>query len=331
MSLSQTLRHRHTLRNALRQWFDRRDYLEIDTPALVTMPGTEAYLEYFSTQWRDFRGSDHEVFLRSSPELHMKRALCDGLKRIYQFAPSYRNGGEMGPWHHPEFTMLEWYRVHETESDPFAAFVTETEHMLRTVDGIFGPQILPDAPLQRITVAEAIQEYAGIELVDGDPELGAKGKAKGWQSLQPTDDFSTAFFKLLLDAVEPGMARLGAAILLDYPSSQSALAQVQGGVAKRFEIYVHGVELCNGFLESTSLADNQKAIDRDIDIRRRDGRKVPPMDKEFIADLEAKGLPASCGNALGFDRLLALLLGDKNLDRAVPFRQDTIFKPDARR
>jgi lysyl-tRNA synthetase class 2 len=327
------MKRRAALRDAVRAFFGVRGYLEIETPIAVVCPGTEVHLRYFRTAWRDHRGEEHELFLRSSPELHMKQALALGAGKVFQLAPCFRGGGELARWHHPEFTMLEWYET----GISFDGFIASTEALLQETHGRLGSRLPLPKRLPRVTVAEAFERWVGVSLVDGDPELGRKGKAVGSLSAQPADDFETAFFKLLMERVEPGLAGIGGGVLLDYPPSQAALATVRGGVAKRFEIYLpspvngnakgsangtdgEAIELCNGFEELLEERANRARVGEALARRKSLGYEAPAEDQDFYGAL-AGGLPPCCGNALGFDRWLALLSGEAGLDRVVPFRR----------
>ena len=307
---------RARLAEILRASFRRRKYLELDTPTLVTAPGTEVHLQYFSTTWRDITGRDARLFLRSSPELHLKQALGAGARRVFSLGPCYRNGGEFTPWHHPEFTMLEWYRCGVS----FNGFISETITLLHEcADKLGGTRGRLPKQFERWTVSDAFTEFAGLDLVDQDPQLAARAHAAGHRSVQASDSFETAFFKILIDCIEPALARMGGAVLMDYPPSQAALAKVEKGVAKRFEIYVGRVELCNGFLELLGERENRTRLKEASDARSKAGHEPIPMDEEFLTAM-GKKIPPCCGNALGFDRLLALLLGERDLEMVVPFR-----------
>lgn len=317
-------RLRARLKQVLRDFFSARRFLEIDTPIAVVCPGTEVHLRYFATQWHDHAGRATPLYLRSSPELHMKQALAAGEPRIFQMATCFRDGGELSPWHHPEFTMLEWYEA----GIAFDAFIDQTEDLLRETGAALAkdlqaagcPAFKMPAKLPRITVAEAFKEHVGVDLIDGDPDLAHKTIAMGVESVRADDDFETAFFKCQIEVLEPALAARGACVLLDYPPSQAALARVEQGVAKRFEIYVGRVELCNGFYELLGEAENRQRIQHAWQRRQELGSVLPAEDQDFYAAL-AQGVPASCGNALGFDRWLALLMGASGLDHAVPFRR----------
>jgi lysyl-tRNA synthetase class 2 len=315
---------RHHLLAAIRQFFEERGYLSVDTPIAVATPGTEVHLEYFPTEWRDYSGQKYELFLRSSPELHMKRLICNGIDKVYQLAKCFRNSGELTSWHHPEFTMLEWYEAGISYFD----FMRETEDLLRyTLDYLKEKSALsfqlPER-IERISVYEAFSEFAKITLIDNDPDLAQKALHLGYQSVQPSDDFETAFFKIQLDIVEPALKKRSAVFLFDYPPSQAALARVHEGRAKRFELYLHGVELCNAFWELLDPQENLRRF-RDAQQRRDELGKTRILeDHSFFSDL-SRGMPDCCGNALGVDRWLALVLGDSKIDRAIPFRSDYPF------
>ncbi len=321
-----TLRSR--LKEALRRFFGALDYLEIDTPVLVPCPGTEVHLGYFKTAWQDYQSASHPLWLRSSPELHMKQAMTLGLPRVFQMAPCFRNGGELAAWHHPEFTMLEWYQ----SGISYHGFIDQTEALLHDTLAQLAPTIrafggepvrLPQRML-RITVAEAFARWAGVALIDEDPELGAKADRAGVVSVRADDDFETAFYKILIEKIEPALASEGAAVLMDSPPSQAALATVAGGVAHRFEVYIGRVELSNGFEELLDLATNQARIRSAMQRRRAMGSDVPDEDQGFY-DALAKGLPPCCGNALGFDRWLAVLCGEPGIGTLIPFRETGHF------
>jgi lysyl-tRNA synthetase class 2 len=323
MTAAQVQRNRGLLKTAIRDFFSSKDYEEVDTPALVPCPGTETFLQYFCTTWQDEATRQQTLWLRSSPELHMKQLLAQGMERIYQIAPSFRNHGEFADWHSPEFTMLEWYRAGASPED----FIEETCELLRfTANNFPGAEKETIRSLDQVekwTVKEIFKASANIDLVDLDPKLGSQAVAAGLTSVNQEDDFETAFFKILIDKVEPFLQQFPLAILYDYPASQAALSRIENGVAKRFEVYCNGIELSNGFWELTDHSENRARYKESSRRRKELGFSVPEEDRAFFACLE-KGLPSSCGNALGFDRWLAILQGDTNLDKSIPFRK-TIY------
>jgi len=323
--LSEVFVLRAALRRAVRDFFDSRGFLEIETPCLVRTPGTEVYLNYFETAWESLGGDRERLYLRSSPELHMKQALAAGCRRIYQIGPCFRNRGELGSWHHPEFSMLEWYHC----GTDYEAFMVETADLIRHCvqemrksgcDALRVPDTVP-----RFTVARAFQDFAGIDLVDMDHGLAGRARKAGVISVREDDDFDTAFFKVLLEKVEPALARHPVAILCDYPASQAALAIVSDGVAKRFEFFIHGVELSNAFLELPGRAANEARIKESSMRRSAAGLSAVPEDPDFL-DAMSVALPPCAGNALGIDRLLAVIAGDPGISGLIPFRQASAWR-----
>jgi elongation factor P--(R)-beta-lysine ligase len=318
LSKLELLKMRAKFYERLRDFFGTRDYLEVQTPIYVPVPGTEVYLDYFESDWRNHAGQPTKGFLRSSPEIHLKKLLCQGATRIFEVAPCFRNHGEVSGWHRPEFHMLEWYRIGAT----YESFMEETEELIcEMARGLSqnGYKVIDlSKPFQRISVYEAFHSFAGIELLDQDIELSAKGRAAGVVSCRQGDDFETSFFKILLDRVEPALAQLEQVILYDYPPSQAALAKIDSGRAKRFEVYLKGVEISNAFIELQSRDENLARITEANKKRQQNGAVAIGADSEFI-DLLEKGLPACAGNALGVDRLMAVLTGCEALNDVMNF------------
>ena len=286
---------------AIRDYFSREAFLEVDTPMRVPAPGVDLHLDAIPSA-----GS----YLVTSPELHMKRLLAAGFPRVFQLARASRQD-ELGAWHEPEFAMLEWYRA-------FAGLeqvLGDTEHLLRAVAlavsgstrllGASGQTYELELPFQRITVREAFQEHAGIsDAVD----LAHSDEAR--------------YFELMVGLVEPGLARQPRPVFLwKYPANQAALARLSAddpSVAERFELYVGGVELCNGFDELTDASEQRARFEHDAARRAAEGRPVYPIDERFLAAL-ASGMPRAGGNALGFDRLVMLATGARELADVIAF------------
>jgi lysyl-tRNA synthetase class 2 len=305
---------RNKLKKTIRDFFANLSYTEVETPHVVVCPGTEVHLNYFSTAWKNYDGSSKNLFLRSSPELHMKQILArDKIQKIFQFATCFRNGGELSEWHNPEFTMLEWYE----KKISFDDFITQTTELLR-VCGL-------NKNFVKLSVFEAFERFAGLKLIDQDPELMFKAKEKNILSVNIGDSFETAYFKILIEKIEPGLESLGQTILYDYPKSQAALSKISGDVAKRFEIYVGRVELCNAFWELTDKKENEDRIAESNALRLQNGLDAMPRDKYFF-DALSVGLDSCCGNALGFERLLAVLDGATSIAQYVPFRDHSAFE-----
>jgi elongation factor P--(R)-beta-lysine ligase len=318
---------RNTLKRFIRTFFESKGYLEVDTPILVKTPGTETYLRYFETQWLDYKSQKHPVWMRSSPEIHMKRLCSQGYDKVFQMAPCFRNHGELSDWHNPEFTMLEWYEKDKQFSD----LISDTENLIQSsFEQVRGQLKIEHQPFTftRLSVYEAFESFCKVKLIDHDEELPQKLEKQGIESITENDDFESAFFKALLERIEPEIAKMKAVSFYDYPPSQAALSKVEDGKAKRIETYINGVELSNGFLELLNPADNIQRI-KDTNILRENlNIEVPQEDEDFYASMGLldQSIDSMVGNALGFDRLLALILNSKDLNDSVPFNADPYTK-----
>lgn len=271
----------------VRAFFAGRGYLEVDTPVMVPSPGLDLHLDAFAVE---------DAYLSTSPELQMKRLLCGGLERIYQLARCFRRG-ERGTRHNPEFLMLEWYCAGASIDD----LMDETEALVRW--------LLPahDRDFLRMTVTEAFARYAGID----EPEM-----------LRLAAHDEDRYFLTLVDRIEPAFAALDRPVMLHaYPASQASLARrmpARPELCERFELYVGAVELCNGFGELSDAREQRDRFERDQARRRERNKPVYPIDERFLAAL-TEGMPACAGNALGFDRLVALAAGVTDIADVMPF------------
>jgi lysyl-tRNA synthetase class 2 len=304
-------KERAQLKTVIRSFFATNDYVEIDTPILVVMPGAEVHLDYFATSWFDHSNTGHQRYLRSSPEIHMKRALAQGLGKIFQIAPSFRNGGEFSNWHHPEFTMLEWYEVDAS----LAGLMQQTSDLVGAVAEAFHR---PLAPIRTYSVGELFEEYTRLDPFAAD--FLDRARASKLTNINLSDDHESAFFKIMLDIIEPRLTELGACFIHGYPASTASLAAVENGRALRAELYLNGVEIANGFQELSGKDENRKRLNDIQQERRRIGKNLHELDHNFINSMGTLG--ACAGNAVGFDRLLAWALGHQDLNQIIPFRND---------
>lgn len=318
------IRRRARLAADTRKFLDSRGYTEVETPALVPVPGMEVHLHGFATDYVPHLGlgEARRLWLRTSPELACKRLLVAGAGPIFEFARVWRNG-ELGALHLPEFTLLEWYRPGLT----MAGLMDETEALLRATcpPEVTHAEIPCDLsrPFARLRVADA---FAGFDLLgtvraDGSGDLGALAAASG-EPARDGERWEDLFFRLLLERVEPRLGHGTATFLTHWPAPQAALARRDPDdprVALRFELYVAGVELANAFEELTDPAEQRARFAADVaERRRRYGvANAWPVDDDFLAALE-HGMPPASGIALGFDRLAMLAAG-------VPTVADTLW------
>lgn len=312
MSRAEIYKARSRLKHVIREFFS--DYLEVDTPVVVPCPGVETHIRYFPTTWLDHKGKHHGRWLRSSPELHLKQLAAAGIPRLFELGPCFRSGGEQGPMHHPEFWMLEWYRA----PCSFESLMRETEEFLVFCFEEMS-QKAKRISLARCSTAECFEEFVGVALVDKDPDLPMKLEQAGVLSITPEDDFESAFHKAFLDIIEPKLASMGGVMVYDYPPSMGVLSQVVDGKAKRVETYIHGIELTNGCLELFSRPAHETFMSSVSKKRQSLGYENPTLNEEFLvaADQFSNDL---AGTACGFDRLLALLMGQQDLSSSMGFR-----------
>jgi lysyl-tRNA synthetase class 2 len=290
---------------SIRRWFEEEGFLEIEAPLLVPSPGLELHLDAFPVGDR---------YLITSPEYQMKRLLAAGLPRIYSLGRSFRRG-EAGPHHNPEFTMLEWYRApaswEEIASDVERLCAAVVQALAPSTRIVYqGQQVDLAPPWERLSVREAVQKHAGMNLNGDEPvaELIRKGRAAGHRIPDGTTSWDDAFFTIFLDAVEPRLGRGRPTILYDWPAPLAALARKKPGdpgVVERFEAYAGGLELCNGFGELVDPVEQRERLEGDLAERRRRGLPEYPIDERFLAAL-VEGLPPCAGVALGVDRLVML-------------------------
>lgn len=315
--LSRRLPHLQTrarLQAAMRQWFSGEGFLEVETPILQAAPGAEVHLTGFATEWELPDGESRERWLHSSPEFAMKKLLAGGLPRIFQFARVFRNA-EGSALHHPEFTMLEWYREgvgYESIMEDCAALLAALGvDQLRWDGHVCDPRAEPE----RLTVADAFVRHAGVDLFATMGSAEALSGASG-VAMHAGDTWEDVFFRIMFEKIERRLGMGRPTILCEYPISMAALARAKPGdprVAERFELYVCGVELANAFGELTDPRIQRERLEADMDLKDRLYGVRWPVDEDFLAALD-HGLPDCSGIALGFDRLVMLASGAARIE-----------------
>ncbi len=317
------LEARDRIVTAVRAFFQARGFVEVETPALQVSPGLEPHLKAFATELAEPFGvrPSRRLYLHTSPEYAMKKLLAAGVPRLYQLARVFRNE-QRSDTHHPEFTMLEWYRA---EADT-RMLMEDSEALLQKVAHVAGRATWRwqgsacdvSAPAERLSVAEAFGRYAGVDvlaLADDVDALKREAQRLGLAT-QDHDTWEDAFFRVFLARVEPHLGQGAPTFLHDYPIALAALARAKYGdprVAERFELYVCGLELANAFGELTDAAEQRRRFARDNATRERLYGERYPVDDDFLAALD-HGLPMSAGIALGFDRLVMLAVGAETID-----------------
>ena len=320
------IRPRAQLLAAVRQFFDERGYFEVETPLLSHDVCVDVWLDPFIVRDLGAAAVGDEMYLQTSPEFAMKRLLVAGAEAIYQITRSFRRG-EAGRLHNPEFTILEWYRVGSTIEQQMDL----VEELVQSIADSPSHGVDPRGPLEqpfvRLTYDDAFERFAGRRVLTATCGELARLAEQHNVSVPPqfSHDDRDAWLNLLLaSVVEPRLKELGAVFVHDYPASQCALARVRNDdppVAERFELYLDGIELCNGYQELTDADELAARMRRQAELRRSNGLSELPTDSRLIAAMR-RGLPECAGVALGFDRLALWALGGNSLADVVAFPFD---------
>ena len=304
----------------IRALFSEHGLLEVETPYLSSAATPDPALASLITRYTGPlypRGQD--LYLHTSPEFPMKRLLAAGCGSIYQISKVFRDG-ESGRLHNPEFTLIEWYRVgfnHLALMDAVEALVRE---------------VLADRvallETQRLSYREAFERYARLDPHDAHAaDFVHAARAHGIEppaSLDPHGEEDAWRDLLLTHIIEPQLGQGRLCFLYDYPASQASLARVRAGnptVAERFELYLNGVELANGFHELADPEEQGARFQRQLQARATAGQPGLPLDERLL-DALRHGLPACAGVALGFDRLVMLAAGVKSVQETLAFPID---------
>lgn len=298
------LQQRAQLIRQIRDFFYQRGYLEVETPTMSRFGITDVYLSNIKAIFRN-----HPYYLQTSPEYHMKRLLAAGSGPIFQLAKVFRDD-ELGRWHNPEFTLLEWYQLGIDHHE----LMNEMDMLLQL--------ILQCPPMLRKTYQQVFLEYCSIDPLTATPEELQKVLQvfELDKVLTPgEEDVDQYLFLLMSHVVEPVLAKEKSPVAVyNFPPSQAALAKINQGVAERFEIYVQGVELANGFHELTDASAQTARFQQDLNIRRQQGLTEPAPDT-FLLEALNHGLPPCSGVALGIDRLVTLALKQSSLSKTLAF------------
>jgi len=303
----QALRQRAAMLARIRRFFARRGVLEVDTPSLAATVNPDPYVEFFTVP---DGGRCH--YLQTSPELAMKRLLAAGSGPIYQIGKAFRRG-EAGRLHQPEFTLLEWYR-------PGFTLDRLMDEVAALLQALLEERV---AGVTTFTYGEAFREFVGLPWDAPLIALRSKAEALGIPDADRLcgDDRRHWLDLLFSVAVQPHLPASRLVFVRDYPACMAALARCKPDdpeVAERFEVFVDGVELGNGYRELTDVEEQRRRFQHDLRLRYRLGRVVPPLDRAFLAALAA-GMPECSGVAIGLDRVLMLKLGRHRLSDVLTF------------
>lgn len=301
-----TLEVRAAMLRAAREYFAATRALEVETPTLSAAAVTDVHIA--SVEARAVRRT---CYLHTSPEYAMKRLLAAGCGDIWQIGRVYRDG-ESGRWHNPEFTLIEWYRLGMDHH----ALMNDVERLINAT--------LPPARqfdrAERLTYGEAVQLHAGVDALDDAlPVLIARLESAAVEVPHWLREDRDGCLDLIMSVlVGPRLGHDRLTFVYDYPASQASLARIRGRVASRFEAYLDGIELANGFHELADANEQRARFAHDLGERSARGLPPVPVDENFL-DALSQGLPECSGVALGFDRLVMCAVGARHIDEVLAF------------
>lgn len=314
---------RGRIKAALRSRFEAEGFIETECGQLQTSPGNEAHLHAFSTEILQPDGTARQLYLHTSPEFAAKKLLAAGETKIFDFARTFRNR-ERGALHHPEFTLLEWYRTGER----YEALFDDCANILRLAAETAGTREIrfrdrvcdPFAAVEILSVSDAFARFGGIDILsclDDRNGLAAQAQASGVRVAED-DVWADIFSRVLVEKIEHRLGLERPTVLNEYPVSEAALARPcprDGRVAERFELYVCGVELANGFGELTDAKAQRLRFEAEMAEKLRVYGETYPLDEDFLAALDH--MPEASGCALGFDRLVMLATGARHIEQVI--------------
>lgn len=315
--------------DGIREFFKKEGFHEVEVPLLLPTASTEPFLEVFKTELKDDQGNQWEAFLPSSPEFALKKLLASGSGSIFTITKSFRNGEGHSSYHNPEFTILEWYHTpgdYWTVANQFERLMLKLNFNQETL-AYQGKNYSLKVPWERISVAEAFAKYAGIdtETMLDETRLKEAGKKLGYQVTNKTT-WEEIWNQIIANEIEPKLGVRGPTILYDYPVAQAALSRraEDPRFAKRWEVYLAGMELGNCFDELTDWREQESRCKADLAERKKLGKTEIPIDRDFIEALKM-GMPPTGGIAVGVDRLVAFFADVPRIQDVMLFPVEELF------
>lgn len=319
------VKERQHLLQTIRCFFSDRGYEEVETPLCVASPGMEPNLFPFETQIISTKGTVFRAGLVTSPEYSLKKLLGYGMQKIFTITKAFRNRESFGGQHNPEFSLLEWY----CQGRDYQDCMTETQELITFCQKVFSDQVQKNAKeltWQRFCLKDLFSKFIQIDLEQATlAHMQEACKHFGLQT-EKTDTQSDLFFRLFLAKIEPILQKEQAVFLYDYPSYQAGLSRLtkNGYFGERFEAYMYGLELCNGFTELTDAKEQRHRFLQEANERKSMGKTVFPLDEELLRVLDNIQNP-TCGNALGIDRLHMILTQRKQIEDVLLFPVSNLF------
>jgi len=311
------VRQKRELIDLIREFFTDAGFFELETPLLVPSPGMEAHLHGFRTTYLASDGSSKDYYLPTSPEFAIKKILSRDYQQVFEIARVFRNHGELGPLHHPEFNMLEWY-----EPGDYTRTMERTEQLLTFIAGT-SSGLLQDPgpswarPFPRYSVQDLFKTHVDIDLARGMEDQDYFRAAAGEclkQEIPSDDTFEDIFFRIWLDRIEGQLGLDQPVIVYDYPASMAALSRLKSADPRwceRWELYINGLEIGNAFSELTDSQEQRRRFDEANAQRSLQDFEIHPVDEELITAVGK--LPPTTGIAIGIERLLMALTGETDI------------------
>lgn len=330
---------REKVYQAIRSYFAREGFHEIETPLLIARPPAESYLDVFTTTLFDRSRRQSPMYLSTSPEVPLKKLMVAGVGNCYSLTKSFRNMETQSSFHNPEFTILEWYRVGATYMDIMEDCEKLVSHIWTSIRGkassllvYQGKRVDISTPWERITVSEAFSKWAGVpfDAFLNESEARTIARAKGYRVEKQTT-WEELFNQIFLNEVEGHLGRGRPTILYDFPAAMGALARKKRSdprFAERFEFYIEGLELGDCYGELTDADEQEMRFKKELDEIKRLGKTPYDYDHDFI-DALRMGLPESSGIAVGVDRLLMLFADVTDIADVLFFPAKELLEPGA--
>lgn len=327
MNQKQIALERQQINETIRAFFKEREFIEVETPILLASPDMEPTLDPFESTVFESNGQVHKATLITSPEYSMKKLLGSGMKKIFTITKVFRNNEEFGNLHNPEFSMLEWYK----QGDDYQACMDETEELVIEIGKCLSPLTKGglkgglDKPFLRIRVRDLFIEHIKIDLDEASASSLKRACEEQGIHYTNNDSESDLFYRLFLQLVEPNLGS-DPIFVYDYPVYQAALSKLTDDkkYGQRFELYINGIELCNGFTELTDANEQRKRFQKEASKRREQNKIIFPIDEDLLKLLVSIQNP-TYGNALGIDRLQMVLTGKSSIEDVLLFPASKLF------
>lgn len=295
---------KNTFLYQIRSFFTNKEFIEIDTPTLCHSPGMEYHIDAFETEYIDYNYKKHKKFLPTSPEFALKEMLVAGLEKIFEIKKVFRNNGEYTKIHRPEFLMLEWYRAYET----YHTLISDTEDLIAHLNKVSGKTLKHKT--ETVTLKSLFKKY-DIDLDNYmiDPQL-FNNQAKNLLALSQKTSINNEdlFFRIMMEIIEPSLGFENPIFVTDYPIAMCPLSNVTGHselYGERFELYINGIEIANGYGELNDATEQRKRFEEIYAYRKQNGLTIYPVPEHFLSRLEY-GMPPAAGVALGIERLFMI-------------------------